>query len=58
MHIHQKFRRRTKTQAMRPCADAVPLPRFALLMSRSIHSRTIDGWQNLQAIMSTRRKAP
>ena len=55
--INEEFRRRTKTQAMLPSEDAVLLLLFGLLMSGQIRSRKIDGWQELPAVMATRRKA-
>ena len=55
--INEEFRRRTKTQAMLPSEDAVLLLLFGLLMSGQIRSRKLDGWQELPAVMSTRRKA-
>jgi transposase-like protein len=55
--INGEFRRRTKTQAMLPSEDAVLLLLFGLLMSGQIRSRKIDGWQELPAVMATRRKA-
>jgi transposase-like protein len=55
--INEEFRRRTKTQAMLPNEDAVLLLLFGLLMSGQIRSRKLDGWQELPAVMATRRKA-
>ena len=55
--INEEFRRRTKTQAMLPSEEAVLLLLFGLLMSGQIRSRKLDGWQELPAVMATRRKA-
>jgi transposase-like protein len=55
--INEEFRRRTKTQAMLPSEDAVLLLLFGLLMSGQIRSRKLDGWQELPAVMATRRQA-
>lgn len=55
--INGEFRRRTKTQAMLPSEDAVLVLLFGLLMSGQIRSRKLDGWQELPAVMATRRQA-
>jgi transposase-like protein len=55
--INEEFRRRTKTQAMLPSADAVLLLLFGLLLSGQIRTRKMDGWQELPAVMTARRKA-
>ena len=55
--INEEFRRRTKTQAMLPGEDAVLVLLFGLLMSGQIRSRKLDGWQELPAVMATRRQA-
>ncbi|MCC7194059.1 MAG: hypothetical protein IT356_00730 [Gemmatimonadaceae bacterium] len=45
--INEEFRRRTKTQAMLPSANAVLVPLFGLLHSGATTLRKIDGWQDL-----------
>lgn len=55
--INEEFRRRTKTQAMLPSEDAVLLLLFGLLMSGQIRTRKLDGWQELPAVLTARRKA-
>lgn len=45
--INEEFRRRTKTQASLPSADAVLLLLFGLLRSGLVHLRAIDGWKDM-----------
>ena len=45
--INEEFRRRTKTQAMLPSAEAVLLLLFGLLRSGHIRLRRLDGWREL-----------
>jgi transposase-like protein len=47
--INEEFRRRTKTQASLPSADAVVLLLFGLLRSGAIRLRRIDGWSDMPA---------
>jgi transposase-like protein len=48
--INEEFRRRTKTQAMLPSAEAVLLLLFGLLRSGQIRLRRLDGWRELPLV--------
>jgi transposase-like protein len=52
--INEEFRRRTKTQAMLPSADAVLLLLFGLLRSGQIRLRRLDGWRELSGELCDR----
>ena len=45
--LNEKFRRRTKTQTVLPCAETVPMLVRALLASGQIQMRKVDGWATL-----------
>jgi len=45
--LNEEFHRRTKTQAVRPCAETVPMLLWALLASGQITMRKVGGWQAL-----------
>ena len=55
--INEEFRRRTKTQAMLPNADAVLLLLFALLRSGQVRLRRLDGWRSLPAARAPQEAA-
>lgn len=55
--INEEFRRRTKTQASLPTADAVLLLLFGLLRSGLVHLRSIDGWKDMPAHPDRQRVA-
>ena len=48
--INEEFRRRTKTQAMLPSAEAVVLLLFGLLRTGQIRLRRLDGWRELPPV--------
>jgi len=41
--LNEEFRRRIKTQSVLPCAETVPMLLWALLASRQIQMRKVDG---------------
>ena len=45
--MNEEFRRRIKTQAVRPCPGTVPMLLWALLASGQIQMRKIDGLETL-----------
>jgi transposase-like protein len=45
--LHEEFRRRIKTQAVLPSAEAAAMLFWALLASGQITMRKVDGWQSL-----------
>jgi hypothetical protein len=45
--LHEKFKRRIKTQAVPPNAEIAAVRFWALLSSGQIVTRKVDGWQNL-----------
>lgn len=45
--LNEEFRRRIKTQTVLPCAETVPMLLWALLASRQIQMRKVDGWETL-----------
>jgi len=55
--IHEEVRRRTKTQALLPSADAVLLLLFGVLRSGQIKLRRIDGWQEMANVKPTTARA-
>lgn len=55
--INEEFRRRTKTQASLPTADAVLLLLFGLLRSGLVHLRAIDGCKDMPAHASQQQVA-
>src|ERR1700692_4169740 len=44
---HEEFKRRIKTQTVRPSAEAAAMLFWALLASGQINMRKVDGWQTL-----------
>jgi len=44
---HEEFKRRIKTQTVRPSADTAAMLFWALLASGQINMRKVDGWQTL-----------
>lgn len=47
--LHEKFRRRVKTQGSLPTEDA-PVLLFSLVASGQIKLRKIDGWRKIGAV--------
>ena len=45
--LHEEFKWRIKTQAVMPSADTAAMLFWALLPSRQIIMRKVDGWQTL-----------
>ena len=45
--LHEKFKRRIKTQTVLPSADTAAMLFWALLASGQINMRKVDGWQTL-----------
>jgi putative transposase len=45
--LHEKFKRRIKTQTVPPSADTAAVLFWALLASGQINMRKVDGWQSL-----------
>jgi putative transposase len=45
--LHEEFKRRIKTQTVLPCAETAAMLFWALLASRQITMRKVDGWQTL-----------
>jgi putative transposase len=45
--LHEEFKRRIKTQTVLPSADTAAMLFWALLASRQIVMRKVDGWQTL-----------
>lgn len=45
--LHEEFKRRIKTQCLLPCAETACMLFWALLASRQITLRKVDGWQTL-----------
>ena len=45
--LHEEFKRRIKTQTVLPSADTAAMMFWALLASRQISMRKVDGWQTL-----------
>jgi transposase-like protein len=45
--LHEEFKRRIKTQTVLPSADTAAMLFWALLASRQINMRKVDGWQTL-----------
>src|SRR6202789_213935 len=45
--LHEEFKRRIKTQTVLPSADTAAMLFWALLASRQISMRKVDGWQTL-----------
>jgi transposase-like protein len=45
--LHEKFKRRIKTQSVLPSADTAAMLFWALLASGQINMRKVDGWQTL-----------
>jgi hypothetical protein len=46
--LHEKFKRRIKTQCVLPCAETAAMLFWALLASGQITMRRVDCWQTLQ----------
>ena len=51
--INEEFRRRVKTQALLPSADAVLLLLFGLLRTGHIALRRLDGWTDMSTVAIT-----
>ena len=47
--LHEKFKRRIKTQTVLPSADTAAMLFWALLASGQIDMREVGGWQTLAA---------
>ena len=45
--LHEKFKRRIKTQTVLPCAETAAMLFWALLASGQITMRKVDGWESL-----------
>jgi transposase-like protein len=45
--LNEEFRRRIKTQTVLPCSETLPMLLWALLASRQITMRKVDGWETL-----------
>ena len=45
--LHEKFKRRIKTQTVLPSAETAAMLFWALLASGQITMRKVDGWQTL-----------
>ena|GEM_PF-3641264 len=45
--LHEEFKRRIKTQTVRPSADTAAMLFWASLASGQINMRKVDGWQTL-----------
>ena len=45
--LHEEFKRRIKTQTVLPSAETAAMLFWALLASRQIAMRKVDGWQTL-----------
>ncbi len=45
--LHEKFKRRIKTQTVLPCAETAAMLFWALLAAGQITMRKVDGWQSL-----------
>src|SRR4051812_860757 len=45
--LHEKFKRRIKTQTVLPSAETASMVFWALLASGQISMRKVDGWQSL-----------
>jgi putative transposase len=45
--LHEEFKRRIKTQGLRPCAETAAMLFWALLASGQITLRRVDGWPTL-----------
>ena len=50
--LHEEFKRRIKTQCLLPCAETAAMLFWALLASRQIILRKVDGWKTLPAPLS------
>jgi len=50
--LHEKFRRRVKTQGSLPNEDAALILLFSLVASGQIKLRRIDGWPKIAAVLS------
>jgi putative transposase len=49
--LHEKFRRRVKTQGSLPSEDAALVLLFSLVASGHIRLRRIDGWRKIAAAL-------
>jgi transposase-like protein len=49
--LHEKFRRRVKTQGSLPTEDAALVLLFSLVASGQIKLRRIDGWRKIAAVL-------
>ena len=55
--LHEEFRRRVKTQSSLPTEDATLVLLFGLVVSGQIRLRRVDGWRQIPAILTERRRA-
>ena len=55
--LHEKFRRRVKTQGSLPSEDAALALLFSLVASGQIKLRRIDGWRKIAAVLSEHTSA-
>ncbi len=54
--LHEEFRRRVKTQGSLPTEDAALALLFGLVASGQIRLRRVDGWRDIPAVLSQRRR--
>jgi hypothetical protein len=55
--LHEEFRRRVKTQSSLPTEDAALVLLFSLVASGRIRLRRLDGWRDIPAVLSQRRRS-
>ena len=55
--LHEKFRRRVKTHGSLPTEDAALVLLFGLVASGQIRLRRLDGWRDIPAVLSPRRRS-
>jgi putative transposase len=55
--LREEFRRRAKTQGSLPTEDAALVLLFGLVASGQIRLRRLDGWRDIPAVLSQRRRS-
>jgi putative transposase len=55
--LHEEFRRRVKAQGSLPTEDAALVLLFGLVASGQIRLRCLDGWRDIPAVLSQRRRS-
>ena len=55
--LHEKFRRRVKTQGSLPGEETAVVLLFSLVVSGQIKLRRIDGWRKIAAVLNEQMTA-